>query len=122
MSNAVENLLSESGLDLPKAYLDFLLKHEAQGPVEGKLDVDPWWFRVWVAKEVLEANQGYQVEKYAPNYFAFGSNGGGELLAFCKNELTQGKVFMIPALPIDEAYARVVSEDFPAFVKAMKLS
>ena len=36
----------------------------------------------WRLGELLEMNNGYQVEKYAPGLLLFGSDGGGEAFAF----------------------------------------
>jgi hypothetical protein len=64
---------------LPQAYLAFL---GVSNGVEGPLGVEPGWFVVWPAEESLVASKEYEVPKYLPGYFAFGSNGGAELLVF----------------------------------------
>ena len=50
-SDLIENLVLESGLQLPEDYLDFL---RLSNGGEGELPVDPFWFQIWPAEEVLD--------------------------------------------------------------------
>src|SRR5512139_3305998 len=78
-SEAVQRLAAESKVELPEDYIALL--HYSNGG-EGELGVEPGWFQLWPAEKVMEFNQGYEVETNAPGFFGFGSNGGGEMLAF----------------------------------------
>jgi hypothetical protein len=101
---------------LPDSYLAFLgFSNGGEGP----LAVAPGWFVIWSAEEVLESNQGYQVDKELPGFFGFGSNGGGELFAFDARSPQPWKIVMIPFIPLQERYAVVVAESFEQFVKAI---
>ena len=64
-------------MDLSEDYLCFLKLCNCG---EDELPIDPYWFQIWSAEEVLEHNEGYQANKFLPGFFAFGSNGGGEML------------------------------------------
>jgi hypothetical protein len=101
---------------LPASYLAFLAFSNGG---EGALAVGPGWFVIWPAEEVLESNQGYQVEKELPGFFGFGSDGGGELFAFDTRSPQPWKIVMIPFIPMQERYAVVVAESFEQFVRAM---
>jgi hypothetical protein len=101
---------------LPESYLNFLRQY---GTLEGELSVQPCWFRVWAADDVMQANCDYQVQELLPGWFAFGSSGGGELFAFDTRTNRPWKVFMIPSIGMDETDAMVVAEDFESFVKTI---
>lgn len=101
---------------LPATYIAFL---EYSNGGEGPLGVAPGWFVIWPAEEVIEGNRGYQVDKELPGFFAFGSNGGGELFAFDARGPQPWKIVMIPFIPLQTQLAVVVAESFEQFVKAM---
>jgi len=107
--NSVDALLSGSGLPLPQAYLTFL---ELCNGGEGELPVQPLWFQIWPAQKVLEYNHGYEVEKFLPGFVGFGSNGGGELLAFDTRQGEPWPVVAVPFIPMEESHAVQVAPDF----------
>jgi hypothetical protein len=73
---AIRSLIAGAGVDLPEDYLS-LLRLSNGG--EGELGVEPGWFRLWPAGEVIDLNRDYEVAELAPGFFAFGSSGGGLL-------------------------------------------
>lgn len=80
---------------------------------EGKLSVEPGWFQIWPAQEVLELNRVYKVDVWLPGFFGFGS--GGELLAIHSDS---GKIHMIPFIMAQEE-VRLIANRFAEFVAAM---
>ena len=78
-SIAIQNLIAYADIALPAEYLALLAFSDGAG---GPLPVEPGWFQMWLAKDVIEMNKGYGVSESIPGFFGFGSNGGGELLAF----------------------------------------
>jgi hypothetical protein len=76
-------------LQLPKDYLSYL---EAGGSDSGFTEGDPGYFQLWALKEGEALNRDYKVDDFAPGFIGFGSDGGGEMLAFDGS----GAVFMIP--------------------------
>ena len=115
-SHSIENLVSKSGLQLPEDYLDFL---RLSNGGEGELPVDPYWFQIWRAEEVLKLNERYQVNSYVPGFFAFGSNLGGEMLAFDTRKHGSWPVYMIPFITMDESDAKKVASDFLSFAQLL---
>ncbi len=103
---------------LPEAYLQFLALSDGG---EGPLGAEPGWFQVWPASTVLERNKGYGVFEALPGFFGFGSNGGGELLAFQLNS-TDAPVFMVPFIPLEASDACLVAPSFSDFVLLLGLS
>jgi hypothetical protein len=84
--------------DLPRDYLDYV---EGDGVDAAFTEGDPGYFQLWPPDEIEKWNKEYRVEEYAPGFLGFGSNGGGEMLAFDRN----GSVFMIPfvGLSVEDA-------------------
>ena len=57
---AIQKLVNESGVELPEEYLH-LLCHSNGG--EGELAVEPGWFQIWPAEQVVALNEGYEVAR-----------------------------------------------------------
>ena len=96
---------------LPADYLAFLA---LSGGGSGDLGIPPGFFSLWPAHEVASLHEAYEVPVCLPGYAAFGSNGGGELLAFTPD----GRVVMVPSVPMDAADALEVAPTFPDLVRA----
>jgi hypothetical protein len=74
--DALAALVEHANCVLPSAYLDFL---RISNGGEGELPVDPLWFIIWPAEEVIDSNHDLEVAKYAPGFFGFAGNGGNEI-------------------------------------------
>ena len=97
---------------VPDAYFEFL---RFSNGGEGDLAVRPGWFCPWPAEEVLAHNDGYRVSDFFGNFLGFGSNGGGELLAFDCRASTPWPIVMIPFIGGAE-HAERISDDFEQFL------
>ena len=114
----IEELIANATPGLPAEYIAFL---QYSNGGEGSLGVNPGWFCLWAAEDVIERNKGYEIDKELPGYFGFGSNGAGELFAF---EITQGepwKIVIIPFIPMEANYAIVIANNFEEFIQAIGL-
>ena len=109
--------LKSKFIDLPETYFHFL--SECNGG-EGELQIDPGWFSLWPAEQVVSNNIGYEIINLLPQYIGFGSNGGGELLAFGIDSSNSGKVFMIPFIPLNKDEAKLICDSFERFLHLMK--
>jgi hypothetical protein len=117
-SDAAIRILTE-GCDfaLPDEYLEFL-RYSNGG--EGLLCIEPWYFQLCSAEEVVSYNRGYKVEVFLPGYFAIGSNGAGEMLAIRKRDGSPCPVYyMVPFIPMDENDAVQIAFDFEMFAMAL---
>ena len=66
------------GIKLPTDYVSFMLQSDgAEGPV-GKNG----YLNLWKIGELIELNQAYRAEEFAPGLLLFGSDGGDEAFAF----------------------------------------
>jgi hypothetical protein len=61
-------------------------------------------------------NLGYQVPEFAPGFLGFGSSGGGEMLAFDAD----GRVVMIPFIPMSPELALPVADSWSEFVERIE--
>lgn len=113
---AIQNIIDFAKDELPKEYLA-LLRYSDGG--EGKLYLEIGWFALWSSAEVIELNKGYEIDKYLPGYFGFGSNGGGELLAFDMEGGKPWKVVAIPFIPMSAREAEVIAKNFEEFIRAI---
>ena len=84
-----------------------------EGEQEGTM---PSYFILWPPAEIEQNNREYEVPIYAPGFLAFGSNGGGELLAFDAAEA----VFLLPAIGMSPDDAIRVSGSWAEFVSQIK--
>jgi len=96
-------------MTLPDEYARYCA---GDGPKEGGLSVEPGWFQLWPPAEVEQLNRDYHVQEFVPGFCGFGSNGGGELLAFDSRD----RVFMIPFVPMTADDARQVADSWSEFV------
>ena len=113
---ALELLVSSTTVSLPLEYLALLRVHDGG---EGELGTEPGWFCLWSAVEVLVNNRQYQLSKFLPGFFGFGSNGGGELLALDCRGQPPWPVVRVPFIPLDAAEAQPVADDFSKFVRRL---
>ena len=66
---------------------------------------------LWPIQEVAKWNEEYHVPEDAPGFLCFGSNGGGELLAFDD----AGAVYCLPAIGMEPTAATRVADSWADF-------
>jgi len=89
-----------------------LLAYYASGkPLSCKLDVDPYLCEIWQLENLTKYNADYEVQIYAPEFFGFGSNGGGEMLAVSPT----GEVVCLPFIGMEPAVATPIASSWDAF-------
>ena len=112
----VANLVAASTFELPEDYLNFL---RCSNGGEGELGVQPGWFQIWRAEDVIIFGSDFEVPQYAPGFFAFGSNGGGEILAFDTRTHSPWSVVALPCIGLAPDEAMSVAESFIGFAAQM---
>ena len=112
----IQALIAATDFDLPKELLAFL---QYSNGGEGFLCIEPWYFQLCSAGELVEYNKGYNVEEFLPGWFAIGSNGGGEMLAIRKQDGSPCPVYMVPFIPMAESDAVQIAHDFEMFAMAL---
>lgn len=106
---AIDTLRRTAPIELPLAYLEQLRRSNGG---EGDLAVAPGWIVLWPAEEVIDNNQGYEVAQRVPGLFGFGSNGGGELLAFDTRQGQPYPIVMVPFIPMELDETVAIAKDF----------
>ena len=86
------------------------------GYTEGELSIDPYWYIIWEPENIRQYNVEYELEKYAPGFIAFGSNGGNELLVVDEC----GTVFSLPAIGMDPQFAKRIAGSIDVFETNME--
>jgi hypothetical protein len=114
--DAIRALTAWCGFNLPNEYLTFL-RYSNGG--EGPLCIEPWWFQLCRAEEVIAYNQGYNVDRFVPAYFAIGSSGAADMLAIRKKDGSPCPIYMVPFMVTTEDNAVQISYDFELFAMAM---
>src|SRR5580704_6847401 len=80
---AIRTLAAACDFALPQEYESFL-RYSNGG--EGPLCIEPWYFQLCSAEDVLSYNRDYKVGQFLPGFFAIGSSGGSEMLAIRKRD------------------------------------
>ncbi len=112
----IKGLVDNTKFDLPAEYIEFLKTHNGGN---GDLPVQPCWYELWPASEVVENNENYEVVKCLPEFLALGSNQGGELLYIDYRKSTLGNIVSIPLIPSDADYAMLVATSFNEFIQLL---
>lgn len=107
----VESSLSHP---LPSNYSRFLRENNG-----GEGFVSDSYLILWKAEELLDFNREYEVQKYAPGLFLFGSNGGGEGYGFDMRS-PEMVVVMVPFVGMSLHYAKVIASDFDEFLRKLE--
>ena len=104
----------EIGLSLPKKYTDFLKIFNGG---EGFIGQNAYII-LWRLGELVEMNKAYQVAKYAPGLFLFGSDGGGEAFAF--DARTSAKpIVSVPFVGMELSLASMIAPTFEVFLEKL---
>ena len=100
---------------LPTDYVQFLQKMNGG---EGSLGENAY-VALWRAEELGDRNAGYEVAKFAPGLFLFGSNGAGEAFAF-DTRSDQFRIVAVPFIGMDDLRdAIVIATNFRAFLEVL---
>ncbi len=92
----------------PDEYLQYMA---GDGPKEGELTIEPGWFQLWDPRQLEKLNTDYDTQACVPDFWGFGSSGGGEMLAFDRD----GAIFMIPFIPMDRKDAVKIAQSWQEF-------
>ena len=113
----IERLISDNPWQLPKAYLD-LMRMSNGGYAE--LSASPWTVDFWSVEDIIRLNHEYGVYQGAPNFLAFGSNLGEELLAFDRRAGSHSGVYMLPWHAPNEADVLIVTDSFEKLIETIR--
>jgi hypothetical protein len=92
-------------IELPRDYLDYI---EKDGVDAASTEGQPGYFQLWHPDDIEKMNRDYKVADYAAGFLGFGSDGGGEMLAFDST----GSVYMIPFVGMEPEEAQKIAESW----------
>jgi hypothetical protein len=112
---ALDALRAGAGVELPKEYLD-LLAFSNGG--EGPMSVSPYNFCLDSAEDALKYKFEKTYEEFFPGFFVFGSNGGGEYIAFDVRSRRPWPVVAIDMTNIDLSESvEFIADNFGSFLR-----
>ena len=118
-TDAISALRSASPVGMPVRYYD-LLAFSNGG--EGPLPVQPFYFCLDTAEMTVDAARVGDYEEFFARFFVFGSNGGGEFIAFDMRADAPWPVVAIDMTNIDlEESVAAIAPDFEKFVAMIGL-
>ncbi len=100
-------------MNLSEDFLSYLRSGQSKF---GDRDEFPMGFKLWEEADLGVFNDQYEVPRYAPGFFGFGSDGGGEMLAFD----SAGKVYAIPFIGMSAEDATFVADSWRDFQASFK--
>jgi hypothetical protein len=100
----VQEITTMLGRALPAEHLELLRRHSGTEGISGE-----HYVILWKAEELIRFNREYEIEKYAPGIFLFGSNGGGEAYGFDTQDPSM-PVVRVPFVGMDRCYAEPVTQ------------
>src|ERR1700694_2262879 len=77
--NEVNIFLMNINFELPEGFIEFFSQSNGALITGKNVYID-----LWPLTNMIESNKNYEVEKYAPGFFIFGSDGGGTAYLFEK--------------------------------------
>lgn len=102
-----------NGVQLPKDYIDFMSEHNGgEGAVGENL-----YMRLYKLEELIDYNNDYEISKYLPDFFIFGTDGGGMLLGYdSKKEL----YYAVDSCSMDEDDMFYEADSLESFINTME--
>ena len=85
----------------------------------GEAEFGESWVRLWPVDELAEQNAGYEVQKFAPGFTYFGTNGGGEAYAWDWRPERKSRYVVIPMIDPNPAVAVPCGETFEEFLSIL---
>jgi len=102
---------------LPPTYIDYIETHNSW---EGFLSGDEEYVILWDKEAIQQNYTGYEMNEYLnPRWFAFGSNGGGEMLCFDLDSQSDA-VYMLPFIGMSDETPILAHESFRDLAKRIE--
>jgi hypothetical protein len=109
---ALDKFLSQIDFKFPIGYLEFM---SASNGAEGMLKNS--YLILWPIEDLIQANQEYYVDEFAPGFFIIGSNGGGMAFAIDKEK---GALYEMPFIGMSRDEAEFRADDFEGFIASLE--
>lgn len=111
-NDMIDKFEEASNIKLPDEYKDFLkLTNGGEGFIG-----ENSYVMLWAVEELIELNESYEVNDYAPGLFVFGSNGGGEAYAF-NTRSNSMDIVQVPFVGMDLELVQQKAKTFNEFIE-----
>lgn len=100
--DVIKQFLANIDFTLPPGFIAFYEKSNG-----GDFFIGERCLVLWQLENLVELNQEYDMDEYAPNFFAFGTNGGNEV--YCIEKAT-GDIYELPFIIMLEEDAWFVAK------------
>ncbi|WP_298717641.1 SMI1/KNR4 family protein [Chitinophaga sp.] len=109
---AAQQILKEMDFAVPADYVEYMfLKNGGEGAIG-----EEGYIRLWMLQELMEANQDYAVQEFAPGLFLIGSDGGDAAYGLRKDDLA---FIEVPFIGMSIHEVKVLGYDFAEFLQAI---
>lgn len=105
--NVIDRIHGTNRNMLPQDYVQYAINYE-----EHELEIEEHIIILWDIEELLEINSDYQVQIYCPEIFLFGSNGGGEGIAFDFQKTAPPRIVLVPLIGMSRDNLIVIGNSF----------
>lgn len=100
-------------IHLPSEYVEFM---NSTNVLWGETDYEfGGYFDLEFLDNIEQMNRDIEIEKYAPGYVAFASDGGGEVFAFDN----MGPIFLLPLVGMEPSVAIKIASSWQEFKSHM---
>lgn len=103
---------------MSNAYLpsELLAYYDTGKPLVCELEENPYFCEFWPKDKLTQYNQDYGVPTYAPGYFGFATNGGGEMFAISP----EGTVVCLPFIVMEPNAVLLIAPSWAAFERMLR--
>src|SRR4051812_19726979 len=95
---------------------ELLAYYGASKPLVCEIQHSPYLCEFWPVEELETYNAEYEVPKYAPGFFGFATNGGGEMFALSPT----GSVVYLPFIGMEPSVARELAPTWTEFERSLR--
>jgi len=110
-SNEIAEFTTSVDFSLSGDFIDFYKEADGASFLSESLYVN-----IWPVAKLVDLNESYKVSDYAPEFFLFGSDGGGSAYGI---EKKTGAIFEIPFIGMSYEDAMLLSRSFKDFLTSL---
>ncbi|WP_286862463.1 MULTISPECIES: SMI1/KNR4 family protein [Sphingobacterium] len=107
----VENFLKQIDFKLPEGFIESF--KDSNG---ADISSDENYIVLWALTDMIQLNRDYNVDEYAPDFFIFGSDGGGTAYAVKKST---SDIYEIPFIGMSNEEAVFKNKTFSEFIEGL---
>lgn len=106
----IDDFLLNAPIELPNGFIDFYKKNNG-----AEIISDNTYTIIWKLDELLQNNNDYAIDEFAPHFFIFGSDSADTAFVIERNS---GKIFEMPFIGMSNDEALFISDTFEGFLNS----